>query len=147
MTSRGPFPAWDLALLSGSTYGGLVYMGDAAGTGTSVGSAASPVVGGSYCSSGATTFEQCGKVVQSLSGAVCDASGCTYNLAATQAGGYIGPGDSGGPPRRQEWRQGPRTRRAYRAGEHNHVRPDLGPGREPFRSIDCHQLTGAVAPV
>ncbi|MGL5809187.1 MAG: S1 family peptidase [Nocardioides sp.] len=96
MTQRASFPTWDLALLSGASYGTYIYMGNQTGVGTPTGAAGDPVVGFSYCSSGSTTFESCGKTATSLSGTFCDAAGCTPGLA-TFTGTAVGPGDSGGP--------------------------------------------------
>lgn len=97
MTSRAPFPTWDLALLSGSSYGSYIYMGNSTGVGTPTGAFSNPVVGSFYCTSGTTTFENCGKQVTSLSGTFCDAAGCTPALATFQGGTMIAGGDSGGP--------------------------------------------------
>ena len=97
MTSRGPFPAYDMALLSGSSYGSYIYMGGSTGTGWRTGAASNPAVGATYCTSGTTTNENCGKVVQSLSASFCDSSGCTYGLASYTGGTSTAGGDSGGP--------------------------------------------------
>lgn len=97
VTRRGPFPAWDMALLSGSSYGTYIYMGGSAGNGWPTGPADNPVVGFSYCTSGATTYENCGKVVTSLSASFCDSAGCTHGLASYTGGSSTAGGDSGGP--------------------------------------------------
>lgn len=97
MTQRGPFPAYDMALLSGQCYGNYIWMGNASGTGTPTGAAANPAVGSTYCTSGATTNENCGKKVNNLSDSFCDASGCTYGLASYTGGASTAGGDSGGP--------------------------------------------------
>ncbi|MGL5857954.1 MAG: S1 family peptidase [Angustibacter sp.] len=97
MTSKASFPTWDLALLSGSSYGTYIYMGGRTGFGTPTGAAGNPVVGFSYCASGSTTYENCGKVATSLNGSFCDAAGCTPGLATFTGGSAVGPGDSGGP--------------------------------------------------
>lgn len=97
MTQRGPFPAYDMALLSGQSYGSYIWMGNSSGTGTQTGAAANPAVGSTYCTSGATTNENCGKKVNNLSDSFCDASGCTYSLASYTGGSNTSGGDSGGP--------------------------------------------------
>jgi hypothetical protein len=97
MTSRASFPTWDLALLSGSTYGSYIYMGGSTGVGTPTGAFGNPVVNVNYCTSGSTTYENCGKRVTSLSAQFCDASGCTPGLASYVGGTSTAGGDSGGP--------------------------------------------------
>lgn len=97
MTQRGPFPAWDMALLGGQSYGSYIWMGNASGTGTQTGAAANPAVGSTYCTSGTTTNENCGKKVSSLTGSFCDSAGCTYGLAEYKGGTNTAGGDSGGP--------------------------------------------------
>lgn len=97
MTQRAPFPSYDMALLSGQRYGSYVWMGNSSGTGTPTGSAANPVVGVTYCTSGTTTNEKCGKKVNSLSATFCDPAGCTHALASYVGGRSTAGGDSGGP--------------------------------------------------
>ncbi len=46
-----------------------------------------------YCTSGTTTFENCGKRVTSLSASVCDADGCTPGLASYVGGTWTAGGD------------------------------------------------------
>ena len=72
-------------------------MGGSSVTGWRTGAACNPAVGATYCTSGTTTNENCGKVVQSLSASFCDSSGCTYGLASYTGGTSTAGGDSGGP--------------------------------------------------
>lgn len=98
VTSRGPFPTWDLELLGTATYGSFIYRGGAAGTPSHVIGAGDPVVGFTgYCYSGQTTFENCGQTVTSLNGEYCDASGCTPVAVVFSGGGVGQGGDSGAP--------------------------------------------------
>lgn len=98
VTARGPFPTWDVELISGSTYQGDIYGGNAAGTRRVVGGAQDPVVGAtSYCVSGQTTTETCSHHAVTLSGTLCDPSGCTPGLAVYNGGTLTQGGDSGAP--------------------------------------------------
>lgn len=97
ITHRAQYPQFDMALMSGSTYSRNVYLGGSTGLPTAITGANNPVLGASYCTSGATTYQKCGKVATNLFDTMCDAAGCTNNLVSTTGGTYVGPGDSGGP--------------------------------------------------
>lgn len=98
VTSRGPFPTWDLALLGGASYGSYIYTGGSTGVPSHVLGAGDPAINFTgYCRSGQTTFEHCGHTVTSLSGSFCDASGCTPGLIVYSGGGTSAGGDSGAP--------------------------------------------------
>lgn len=97
VTNRGPFPAWDVELIGGN-YAGSIYTGNATGTQQHVKGAGDPAVGStSYCISGRASNETCGHHAVSLSGSLCDPSGCTNGLAVFNDGTLTGPGDSGAP--------------------------------------------------
>jgi hypothetical protein len=97
VSDRGPFPAWDVELITG-THGGSIYSGDATGVQQHVKGGAAPVVGStSYCISGRTSHETCGHHAVSLNGTLCDPSGCTPGLVVYNDGTLTGPGDSGAP--------------------------------------------------
>jgi hypothetical protein len=96
-TARAPFPVWDVALISGSSYGSYIYMGDRNGYGSKVLGAGDPVVGAYYCTSGTTTLENCGKRVTSVTATVCTSAGCTPSVASYVGGNLTQGGDSGGP--------------------------------------------------
>lgn len=98
VVQRGSFPAFDLEILGGSTYGPSIYVGDATGTGKTVSGATNPAVGSTnYCSSGISTNEQCNHNVTSLNGSFCDAAGCTTGVAVYSGGNLQTVGDSGSP--------------------------------------------------
>ncbi|MCE1178370.1 MAG: S1 family peptidase [Micrococcales bacterium] len=97
LTRRPSFPKWDLALLTGGTYGSQYWMGGRTGVRVPGGSAYTLRPGVGYCTSGSTTYEQCGKQVVSTYASFCDASGCTPGLVTLKGGVAPGPGDSGGP--------------------------------------------------
>lgn len=98
IVQRGaPYPSYDIALVGGATYGGYVFMGDRVGTPMKVLGAGNPTVGAFYCTSGTTTFENCGKKVVSTNATVCTAAGCTPGVAAYTGGAATQGGDSGGP--------------------------------------------------
>lgn len=96
---RGVFPNFDMEMIGDENYGQYIYTGGATGTGTSVVSAANPVIGAFYCVSGQKTYEHCGHELISNDSYLCDVSGCTDHLSA-----YWGDqlnitmnGDSGAP--------------------------------------------------
>lgn len=97
ITHRAQFPQFDMALMGGSTYSKNVYFGGSTGSPIAITGAYNPVLGASYCTSGATTFQKCGKVATNLFNTLCDDAGCTGNLVSTTGGTYVAPGDSGGP--------------------------------------------------
>lgn len=95
--SRPSFPAYDMSLIRGSSYGSYLFMGNRTGYGSRVLGAGDPVVGTYYCVSGTTTYENCGKRVTSLTATLCTSVGCTSGLAAYSGGTLTRGGDSGGP--------------------------------------------------
>lgn len=97
MTRRATFPEYDMALLSGSSYGSYIWMAASVGEEMPTGEGANPGYANTYCSSGARTYQACNKQIISLSGEGCDASGCTQHLAVTEGGTNTIGGDSGGP--------------------------------------------------
>jgi hypothetical protein len=87
----------DVELIGGSSYGARVYTGGVFST-TSRGvvGAGDPVAGFfGYCSSGQTSGEQCGQLVQSTNAMVCTQTGCKWPVIR-YVGGPANPGDSGG---------------------------------------------------
>jgi hypothetical protein len=97
VTNWGPYPAWDVMLISGN-HQGKIYSGDFTGVLQSVKGAGDPMIGPtSYCSSGKTSTEHCGHHAVALNGILCDVDGCTTQLAVFHDGVPIEPGDSGGP--------------------------------------------------
>lgn len=94
--NRPHFPYYDFEAIGGSSYGSVIYTGNATGWTTLVGGAADPAVGAAYCRSGQTTYELCSQVITSLNADFCDEAGCTPTVIA-----YEGPdgqgGDSGAP--------------------------------------------------
>jgi hypothetical protein len=92
------FPDPDLAVISGTTHQGAIYVGGVASeSGAAVVGFGDPVVGtGGYCWSGQTSGEVCGNTVVALDGQLCDALGCTNNLTVS-TGPLTQPGDSGSP--------------------------------------------------
>jgi hypothetical protein len=98
VTDRGPYPTWDVMLISGN-YDGRIYSGNFTGTPQSVKGAADPVVGStSYCVSGWASTEHCSHHAVSLNGQLCSLAGCTPGLAVFQDGSTLTQdGDSGGP--------------------------------------------------
>lgn len=98
VVNRAPFPAWDMELLGGASYGTFVYRGDLNGVGIHVVAAADPVVNFlGYCRSGQTTAENCNQRTTSLTAQLCDASGCTNDMISYNNGGLSAGGDSGAP--------------------------------------------------
>jgi hypothetical protein len=96
LIGRAGYPGFDQDLITGSTYSRDIYTGGSTGVTIPVISADDPVVGGSYCHSGRTTFEHCGEVPWSLNAQFCDIDGCTTSLIAYN-GTDLQPGDSGAP--------------------------------------------------
>lgn len=96
MVRRGRFPSYDMALIGWERYGTYTWMGGTAGPPMKTGPAANPAVGISYCTSGATSNENCDKKVIGLHDSLCDSSGCTYGLVAYTGGAPTRGGDSGG---------------------------------------------------
>jgi hypothetical protein len=86
-----------VSLITGSSYGTYIYMGDRNGVASKVLGAGDPVVGAYYCTSGTTTFENCNKRVTSLNATVCTSAGCTPGVASYVGGALTQGGDSGGP--------------------------------------------------
>lgn len=70
-------------MLDGSTYDHDIYRGGQTGYGSVVVDATNPGIDGTYCISGATTFENCDHKVSSLNAELCDQGGCTPNLVRT----------------------------------------------------------------
>lgn len=95
MNNYRPFPQYDLAMLSGASYGTYIYVGNTTGTASHVISAANPGVGGNYCTSGYFSGSVCGRSVTSLNTTFCDVSGCTTHVVETTGTGR--DGDSGAP--------------------------------------------------
>ncbi|WP_454293276.1 hypothetical protein [Salana multivorans] len=99
ISHRLPFPLYDVAWISGTSYSGRIYGGGLTGTAVVVGSpGANPGMYGNYCTSGSYSHEKCGYSVVDMSYELCDISGCTPNLVkADRPGGATLNGDSGGP--------------------------------------------------
>ncbi len=94
ITHMAAFPKYDLAMISGSHYRGRIYTG--ASSTVRVAAAANPGIGSTYCFSGTTSGLKCNAKVTSMSGKLCDASGCTSPLIE-HVGSTPQGGDSGGP--------------------------------------------------
>lgn len=95
-----PFPNRDMELIGGSTYDHDIWMGTTAASATfkPVAGAQDATVGEGLCVSGAQSFENCGKIVDSVSsGSLCDASGCTPYCTTYHGGDLTIGGDSGAP--------------------------------------------------
>lgn len=97
VSDRGPYPAWDMELITGN-HGGSIYSGNAVGVWQPVKGAANPVVNStSYCVSGRTSNETCGHHAVALNGVLCVPAGCTGGLAVYRDGVVTQVGDSGAP--------------------------------------------------
>lgn len=95
--SRAGYPATDMELLFGSTYGSTIYTGNLTGTATFVTPATGNPAGSpaQYCHSGVFSAVVCAHVLQSQTAQICDIDGCTNNL--WQFSGGVQRGDSGSP--------------------------------------------------
>lgn len=95
---QAPFPNSDVELIGDRTYGTRIYTGEAIGGDAGVGGAGNPIVGGTYCTGGAFSFEECNKQVEAVNTMACDPEGnCTTGLTRFTNGASLMVGDSGGP--------------------------------------------------
>ena len=99
VTRRGPYPTWDVELISGGSYGSFIYRGSTTGSSSHVAGAGAGIVGiQGYCVSGAAGGEHCNQTLNSDSGSFCGTDGyCHYSLYAYSGGGRTVTGDSGAP--------------------------------------------------
>lgn len=97
LSPYGPYPAYDTALIGGSSYAGAIYTGNFDTQGHQpVKAAANPSIGStSYCHSGWATDEHCGHHLVAFGGTFCDQDGCTGSLGIYQDG--VRPSGTPGP--------------------------------------------------
>lgn len=93
------YPAIDVTLIRGKTYGGYIYADGATGE-RAVNDGNDPVINSSYCITGRSSGFKCGWVVKASGKTFCYVpEGCTRNLftARTSSNAVFQKGDSGGP--------------------------------------------------
>jgi hypothetical protein len=93
------YPAIDVELIRGKTYGGYIYADGATGE-RRVNDGNDPVIGSSYCQTGRNSGFKCGWVAKAKGITYCYLpEGCTRNLftARTSTNAAFQQGDSGGP--------------------------------------------------
>jgi hypothetical protein len=87
----------DAELLGDYDYGTLVYDGDNMWHSAFIDSGGNPVIGASYCTSGAGSLQECGKTVEATNVQFCADGICTVKTAKFTGGNVLIGGDSGGP--------------------------------------------------
>ena len=96
---HGPWSDYDVELITGRRYAGVVY--ETPSTGRKVKNGTNPGVGNQYCTTGRTSGFQCEWTVHRLNETICypDQPACSHGLAGmTRPSGVpVQSGDSGGP--------------------------------------------------